>query len=285
MATIENMANDNFDEGLDQDFLNLVGDDQQDESTEEVGESFEEIFSREDGEGQPEAGEEEQATDEQEEETAQNDQGKPNGTNGEPGYVKKRVTEAVEKALERERSNLRAEVYAEVKAEFDKQLAPLIARLREDEAQELVRSRKVTDIDTARELVRLRHGVSEQPTEQPVEQTEQPRNAQGQFVAKEQNDDVSAASTYLAGQANRIKAETGIDVMAVFNKDASIRNKILSGEMDFHDVAKQMQARKGKKPPAPMRSPNRTDDSIKVSIMDMSDEQFEQLEKAVRRRG
>ena len=55
----------------------------------------------------------------------------------EPGYVKKRIEKAVSKAV--------AETEARMKAMFEEQMAPFRAKVMEDEAQELVRSRKVSD--------------------------------------------------------------------------------------------------------------------------------------------
>lgn len=275
MASNENMVNDNFDEGMDEDFLQLVGEDQQDEPEEEYGESFETILNEDGEEGQTET---EQVSEEQDEDEDQGDRG-----TREPGYVRKRVDKAVAKA----RAEMQAEFdrqRSEMQAEFERQMAPIRARMEEDEAQALVSSRKVSDIELAREIVRLRHGQPAQTETKPAEQQEQPRNERGQFTEKAQSDDLAAATNYLAGQAKRIQAETGIDVMAVFNGNAEIRNKVLSGEMDFRDVAKQYGSQK-RRPPAPMRTPNKTDGQIRGSIMDLTDEQFERLEKRVKEQG
>ena len=85
----------------------------------------------------------------------------------------------------------------------------------------------------------------------------------------------------LAHQAKSIKARTGIDVIAEFNADKEIKQKVISGEMDFYDVAEQMQSSPARgKPPAPMRSPNGASGANQPNAIEqMSDEQFKRLEK------
>ena len=204
-----------------------------------------------------------------EEGQAAEEQESPKGKQGtgEPGYVAGRIAKAVEKAV------------AQVTAQYEAQMAPIRERLLEMDAKELVESGKVKDLETAKELVRYRQG---QPAAAPATQSaEQPRQANGQFAPK--NDPVIKAQiNLLAKQANKIKEKTGLDVIEVMNNDPKIRNKITSGEMDFYDVAEQMQGETKKKPPAPMRSPNGVNGQIKGTIMSMSDKQFEQLEKRVR---
>ena len=239
--------------------------------TDESGVAPEEILA-EDG-IQPEEQQDTEPMEEEQGEPVEEQEPAKSENRKEPGYVQGRIEKAVNKAVE--------QVNAQWQAKFDEVLKPLQEKMIEDEAQELVRTRKVADIDTARELVRYRKG---QPGQQPSVPQEQPRQANGQFASKEQPDDIAAASTYLAGQANRVTAETGIDVMKVFNTNAEIRNKVLNGEMDFRDVARQIQSQpKRKTPPAPMRSPNGVNGKINSPIMQMSDEQFDRLVERVRK--
>ena len=189
----------------------------------------------------------------------------------EPGWIKQRVNKAVEKAVR--------ETEARMQAMFDQQMAPIRAKMIEDEAQELVRSRKVADIETARELVRFRQGQPQQQTQpqQPV----QPRNTNGQFAPKE-DPATTARIDMLAHQADRIKEARGIDVITEFNTNPKIKEKVISGEMDFYDVAETLAKAKAKKPPAPMRSPNGATGSIPLNAIDqMTDEQFAKLEKRI----
>ena len=213
--------------------------------TEESGVSVEEIESISVGEVQPEdlpqeTEPQEEAQGESDDEQPQQDKQGTGESQQEPGYVRGRIEKAVTRAV--------AENDAKWQAKFDAVIKPLIERQDEEDAQELVRSRKVGDIETARELIRLRKGQS---AEQPAAQQEQPRQANGQFAPKE-DPVISARIDILSHQADRIKATTGLDVMSVFDKDAGIKQKVLSGEMDFYEVAEQMKAR----PAARARSGN-----------------------------
>ena len=72
--------------------------------------------------------------------------------------------------------------------------------------------------------------------------------------------------------------------MAEYNSNEETREKILSGEWDFYDVADELAQRKSAKPkaPSPMRSPNGASGSEKSSIASMTDAQFERLEQKIR---
>jgi len=194
----------------------------------------------------------------------------PQGTS-EPGWIKQRVNKAVQKAV--------AETEARMTAMFEQQMAPIRAKMMEDEAQELVRSRKVSDIETARELVRLRQG---QPASAPAEapKAEQPRQANGQFAPKP-DPAIQARIKMLEHQAENIKDRTGLDVRAEYTSNEEVRRKIISGEMDFYDVAEQMKNPR-KKPPAPTRSPNGANAMNPNAIDSMSDDQFERMEKRIK---
>ena len=157
----------------------------------------------------------------------------------EPGYVRRRIDEAVTaatKSMQEELSALRA------------QLEPLRQYQMDMEAQELVRSGKVKDLETAKELVRYRQGQPQTPKAE-----SQPRNDKGQFTS--QQDDTPSPETQaridmLQHQVNRIKERGGPDVTEEFRNNPEVREKIISGEMDFYDVAEQMQRPK-KKPSSP----------------------------------
>ena len=207
-------------------------------------------------------------TEEEETESAEEQQEQKGTT--EPGYVQKRI----DKALARERESMRAEIMAQVEAQY----APIRERLLEMDAQELVRKGEVKNIELAKEILRYRQG---QPQAQPAQKAEQPRQANGQFAPKE-DAKVTARIDFLAQQAEKIKAKTGIDVIEIMSSDSNIKNKIVSGEMDFYDVAetvKQKPQRKG--PPAPTRSSNGASGQSPNAIDSMSKEQFARLEKKI----
>ena len=186
----------------------------------------------------------------------------------EPRYVQKRI----EKALARERDNIKAEIKAEMEAQY----APIRERLLEMDAQELVRKGTVKDLETAKELLRYRQGQAPQ-AEQP--KAEQPRQQNGQFAPKE-DPATKAKIDMLAKQADKIKAKTGIDVIEIFDKNPDIKDAVISGEMDFYDVAEQAKGQR-RKPPAPARSSNGASGQSPNAIDSMSKEQFARLEKKI----
>lgn len=185
----------------------------------------------------------------------------------EPGYVKQRI----EKALARQQE------------EFDRRMAPIMERLLEMDAKELVASGKVKDLELARELVRLRQGMPAARTEADGSDkgSVPQRNEKGQFVSRDDAETTTRISM-LKHQAERIKARGGPDVIAEFQDNEDIKKRVIAGEMDFYDVADEMKNRKpGRKPPSPMRSPNGASGVNPNAIDSMSDEQFARLEKRI----
>ena len=202
------------------------------------------------------------------EEGEQQPQEQPEKQASEPGYVQRRIDKAVARALAAERENIRAE--------YEQQFAPLKERLIEMDARDLVQRGVVKDMETAKELVRYRQG---QPRQE-QEPASQPRQSNGQFAPK-QDPGTSARIDMLSYQADKIKAQTGLDVISVFSNNEEIKQKVISGEMDFYDVAEQMKSQPKKKAPAPMRSPNGATSQSPNAIDQMSDEQFRRLEKRI----
>lgn len=206
-------------------------------------------------------------------------QQEPQGTGGEPGWFKTRWDKEVGK--------LTNKIREEVRNEYESQFAPMRERLLEMDAQDLVRSGKVKDLETAKELVRYRNGqpAAAQAAPQPAEQ---PRQANGQYAQKSQepaeDPAVQARIQMLEHQAEKIKAAGGPDVRAEFMRNEEVKKKIAAGEMDFYDLAEEMKQTK-KRPPAPMRSPNGVNGQIKSAIMSMTDKQFDMLEKRVKEGG
>ena len=203
-----------------------------------------------------------------EEEKPAEEQPKAQGTS-EPGYVQKRI----DKALARERENIKAEVMAQMEAQY----APIRDRLLEMDAKELVRQGEFKSIERAKEYLQLKQGITPTVTQQPA----QPRQANGQFAPK-QDPATTAKIDMLSHQAYKIKAETGLDVIEVFSSNKEIKDKIVNGEMDFYDLAKQMQSQTKRKPPAPSRSRNGASGQTAPNAIDtMSDEQFERMERKI----
>lgn len=228
------------------------------EAPEEAAESLSSLTGE--GESQPE-GQEEQTED--------------TGTNGpkEPGYVQGRIAKAVDKALAEAESRFTAQLKA-----IEDRYAPMMERMMEMDAQELVRSGKVKDLETAKELVRYRNGQSAQQA--PVQDGGQ-SGQQEAAPAQKEDPVIKERIRILQNQADYIRQNNGPDVIAEFRNNKEIQEKVKNGEMDFYQVAEMMKKPQRKKPPAPMRSPNGVNGQIKGTIMSMSDKQFEMLEKRV----
>ena len=253
----EVMTEDEFDNEMEEDSLP--------EGIVEEDESYDEDF--------PDTEDLELPDEEDEEEEEEVEEEKPRK---EPGYIKGRIQKAVDKAI--------AETRAEMQAMFDAQMKPIREKLMEDEAQELVRSRKVADIETARELVRLRNGqpTTANPDAGTQGRGEQPRNDKGQFASREQI--VQEARTQarideLASQAKKIKAAGGPDVIQEFSTNQEIKRKVVNGEMDMYDVAESMRNRKRGKAPSPTRTPNGASNVTPNAFATMSKKQFERFER------
>lgn len=181
----------------------------------------------------------------------------------EPGWIKGRIKKAVDKAL------------AEQRAEFETLLAPIRESVLERQAEDLVAEGEFKSKERALEYLKLKGGIS---LETPQEQ-KPPRNAQGQFVSPNQQE-VDFKAQLLANQAAKIKAKSGVDVMAYFNQNDNIRTQVLSGQMDFYDVLETVQSRQNV--PAPIRQSNGANVGS-VSVANMTDAQFKKLQENLAR--
>ena len=203
----------------------------------------------------------------EEEAPTEEEQPKAQGTS-EPGWFQKRWDKNVGK--------LTAQIRDEVRNEYEAQIAPLRERLLEMDAKELVKSGEFKSLDRAKEYLQLKQGMT--PTEN--KPAPQPRNEKGQYAPKE-DPATTARINMLAHQADTIKTKTGVDVMAEFSRNPEIKNKILSGEIDFYDVLDQVKSTPRRKPPAPARSSNGASGQSPNAIETMSKEQFARLEKKI----
>ena len=202
-----------------------------------------------------------------EEEEAEEEQPEAQGTS-EPGWMKRRIEKAVSKAV--------AQTEQRLKEQYEQQFAPLMAKMLEQEAKELVRQGEFKSLDRAKEYLQLKQGIQPQPKAQP------PRNEQGQFQSR--NDAaIETRAQVMAEQAVKVQESRGVDVLSEYYDNDETRQKIISGEWDFYDVADMLEKRKSSRPkaPSPMRSPNGASGSEKSSIASMSDEQFRRLEARI----
>ena len=185
----------------------------------------------------------------------------------EPGWIRGRIDKAVSKALQEQETRLRAE--------FDSILNPIRESVLDRQAEDLVAEGEFKSKERALEYLKLKGGIS---LETPQEQ-KPPRNAQGQFVSPNQQE-VDFKAQLLANQAAKIKAKSGVDVMAYFNQNDNIRTQVLSGQMDFYDVLETVQSRQNV--PAPIRQSNGANVGS-VSVANMTDAQFKKLQENLAR--
>lgn len=184
----------------------------------------------------------------------------------EPGWIKGRINKAVEKAV--------AEAEARVRSEYEQMLAPIRESVLDRQAQELVESGEFKSLEIAREYLSLKGGM---PVTEKSDSGPQ-RDKSGRFVSRTEqageDPALSARADILAKQARKIKTNRGLDVMEAFSSDPDIKQKVLSGEWDFYDVAESVSQER--KPSAPARSANGGGVNSR-SIMNMSAEQFRKL--------
>lgn len=167
------------------------------------------------------------------------------------GWFRQRIDKAVSKAV--------AEAEARMAAKYEAQLAEFANERIQRQAQELVDSGKIADLDTAVEYLTMKNG--RQPKGQPKQEVDPA---------------IQAKADVLAAQAHKIKSASGIDVMAAYNDDAEIQQKVASGEWDFYDVRDFLQSKRN--PPSPARSSNGARPE-KTSIKNMSEAQWKALQK------
>jgi len=193
-------------------------------------------------------------------------------TQKEPGWMRKKMDAAVSKALQEQETRLRSE--------FAASLAPIYESMYERQAEALVASGEIKSKEMALKYVKAMAGIpSSEPDQKP--QT-QPRTPDGRFASNQQqaepDAETKARARILAAQADKIKSSKGLDVAALFQTDPDVKEKVLTGEWDFYDVAEAMSQPK-RRVPSPVRSSNSAmnSDSMADAIMNMSDAQFDRL--------
>lgn len=204
----------------------------------------------------------------QPEQAAENDTNPPAK---EPGWIKGRIDKAVSKAV--------ADTESRIRAEYEAMLAPIRESVLDRQAEELVNSGEFKSLDRAKEYVRMKNNL---PVQQEAPKQEQPRDNTGRFAPKQENavDPVlQARADLLAQQAEKIKTARGLDVMQALNEDAEIKQRVLSGEWDFYDVAEQLAQQPRRNAPPAVRKSNGVGAGGQFSIANMTKEQFAKLQE------
>ena len=171
-----------------------------------------------------------------------------------------RYQEDVQKGVQQQLSELRVQWQEEARQMIEDAVAPFKEAQIEQEAQRLVASRQVANIEMAREFARLKQQNGQPLGAAPQAQQTQapaPRDERGRFV-QQQKDPVAARAKELSEQAADIQRTYGIDVMAAFRENDVVRQNVGSGKWDFKDAAIYIQNNKTTKKSAPpaVRSTN-----------------------------
>ncbi len=192
----------------------------------------------------------------------------------EPGWMRKKMDAAVSKALQEQETRLRAE--------FAASLEPLRESMYERQAEALVASGEIKSKEMALKYVKAMAGI---PSSEPDQKSQtQPRTPDGRFASNQQQTEpdaeTKARARILAAQADKIKSSKGLDVAALFQTDPEVKEKVLSGEWDFYDVAEAM-SQPRRRVPSPVRSSNSAMGTTADAgaIANMSDAQFDRLLK------
>lgn len=193
----------------------------------------------------------------------------------EPGWFKRR--------MEKHDQKLNAEFQRqlqELRDGYEAQLAPLRDASFRREAEQLVADGEFKSIDRALEYVRMKAGAPAQPSKEEQPKENKPRDAQGRF-ARADNSEVAQYAQRLVDQAAAIHDATGVDVMALYNSDPDVKQKINSREWTFTDVYKAA-SKKGAESNAPATPPPvRSSNGIalgNLNISRMSKSQFDKLD-------
>lgn len=174
--------------------------------------------------------------------------------------------------------------YAAAKAEWEAEKAGLADRLAKLEEYELkeaaaqIMKEEGCSESLAMRLARMEKGLPAQQTPQKVQQ---PRDEAGRFVKADAKDDASARAQELADQARMVHRATGVDVAALFKADEDIQQRIISGEIDFADLAREQLGKPIKKagPPAVRSSAGQ---KVKArGFSDLSDEEFDRVQNDI----
>lgn len=214
---------------------------------------------------------------EQQQDTDQRTESEQQSAKADTGWMRKKMEAYASKQLKEQETRLRAE--------FAEMLAPLRESMYERQADDLVASGQIKSKEMALKYVKAMAGITSSEPDQQPETQKQPRTPDGRFASSQQQQtepdaETKARARILAAQADKIKSSKGLDVAALFQSDPEVKEKVLSGEWDFYDVAEAM-SQPRRRVPSPVRSSNSamgaTADAS--AIANMSDAQFERLLK------
>ena len=219
--------------------------------------------------------EQDAGTAEQTEETANVQNEEAPVSKGIRGRIQAAETKADKAGYDRGRMEAMREFEA-YKAEMDAKLQKFYEYEIDMEARELARTEKCS-LELAKRIVRAEKGISA------------PVKAETQIQTKTEETPVKTANTVevraneLMNQANKIKAEYGIDTLEIFKNDAEVRKKVGSGEWDMKDVLiHTMNKPKETRPAAPRPVRASATRSVDVgNISKLSNEDWEKFNQKI----
>ena len=214
-------------------------------------------------------------TEEQQQDDGQQGEAEQQPAKADAGWMRRKMEAYASKQLKEQETRLRAE--------FADMLAPLRESMYERQADALVASGEIKSKEMALKYVKAMAGIpSSEPDQTPKNQ--QPRTPDGRFASSQQQTEpdaeTKARARILAAQADKIKSSKGLDVAALYQTDPEVKEKVLSGEWDFYDVAEAM-SQPRRRVPSPVRSSNSAMGAAADAgaIANMSDAQFDRLLK------
>lgn len=216
------------------------------------------------------------------EEDEQPSQDRPESEGKVSGGIKGRLLDSERKGYSRGQAEANAAWQAK-EAQYQARIHELENYEIKEQARALAEKEKIS-IEFAERVIRAERGVpaQAQPQTQPETQptNAQPRDAQGRFVARQQapGDDVNSYAQTLLEQAKTIKRLTGEDMMALYNSDPTVQERIASREIDFYGLAEERRNGGGRRMPPVVRSSN-GQPVHRHSIADLTDDQFDELDR------
>lgn len=196
-----------------------------------------------------------------------------------PGWIQQRIEDGVSKRIEDVIAKTVRQTEERVSQRYEPRLQALQESIVKSEAQNLVNAGEVKSLEVAQELVRRRLGI---PLEGAGDTKVNPqRKAYEQPAEEPEDQSTDVRASMLAKQAKKL-SDKGYDVMAAFNSDPQTKQRVLSGEWDFYDVADSLDSvgKRNAGAPVPVRSPNGKAAGT-IDLSKLTAEQLEEIDKKI----
>lgn len=200
----------------------------------------------------------------------------------EPGWIRRRVDAGIQKGL----AAMRSELESQLRSEYEAIIAPMRDRMLEQEASQLVADGEFKSKERALEYLKLKNGSPVQTAQQTAQQSvqrETPRDDNGRFVKRDVQSDAATRAAELKSQADALMQEHGFDAMELFRNNETIKQKVVTGKLDFNDIYDLygQSAPRKTSVPSPMRSANGAAGGDASVVRAMNDQSFERFDAAL----